>query len=127
MKIERQEAAPAHYAQLIALFVLGLLFALASWLSSLPKSSVFPQWDKIVHTTAGISLAIAFLPHIRKSAAIVFIVFLLAALYEIVEFFIVPIAEYGSWNAYYIDTLVDLIVATVGAWVMLKLIRKYYG
>jgi len=123
MKKEEVGAATSNYAQLIALFVLGLMFALASWLSSLPKDSVFPQWDKVVHAISGIALGVSVLPYGRKTWEIAAFVFVLAFLYEVVEFYVVPISEYGGRNGYLIDVFFDLLVAVLGAWIILKLIE----
>jgi len=123
MKKEVTGSATSNGAQLIALFVLGLMFVLASWLSSLPKGSVFPQWDKVVHAVAGIALGVSVLPYRRKTWEIVAFVFGLAFLYEVVEFYIVPLSEYGGRNSYFVDTFFDLLVAVLGVWIILKLIE----
>lgn len=124
MKTHEPKAAAANYAQLIALFLLGVLFILADWLSSFPPGSLYPQWDTAVHMIAGALLMITFTPYTSSTRSILLAVFSIAVAFEIAEFFTTPLSDYGSTRAYVIDTILDISAAVVGAWAVHKLFFK---
>ncbi|MBI2054768.1 MAG: hypothetical protein HYT39_01570 [Candidatus Sungbacteria bacterium] len=112
--------------QVIALFLLLLLFLLDFWASGLPTGTLFPQWDKAVHTLGGALVAGLFYPYFPRTKVLLFSVFLIGAVFEVIEFLVSATpAEYGGPLWYALDTALDIIVDVAGAWIMLWLIRRF--
>lgn len=123
-----REAVKTSNGQLFGLFLLVLMFSLAFWASGLPEGTLWQQWDKIVHTLSGASLAILFYRYAKSSLHLVLFVFAVGALFEAAEFIVVPFGLYKDIDRYVIDTVLDLIVDTLGAIIMIQLIRlKQHG
>jgi len=121
-----KEVIPATPAEVVGLFLLLACFLLVFLVShySTDLNYPFPHWDKVLHTTAGISLALIFYPHI-KGRQLVFLVFLLGLAFECVEICISPPAMYGGLHPYLIDTIGDLIVDALGAWIVVLGYQRY--
>lgn len=122
---EFKKKIPATPAEVAGLFLLLLCFLAAFWGSQYGSNDrPFPQWDKVVHTVAGASLAIIFWPHV-KGRRLILLVFCIGFIFELVEFFIAPPLFYGGTELYIRDTLLDLIVDTLGAWIVVQAYQRY--
>lgn len=110
--------------QITALLLLTAAFLASFWLSGYSGGGPFPQWDKLVHTIAGAALALLFFPHIPRSRLVPFVL-LVGFVFEIAEFLTGEVSYYGGWRPYLLDTALDLIVDSLGAWIVVRTYRKH--
>lgn len=117
-------SAPFTARHAVALAVLGSSFLFAFWLSGFPQDTLVPQWDKAVHAVAGASLGYIFSPYFRRAWPALLAVLFFGAAFEITEYGAVPIAYYGGYASYFLDTAGDLLADGAGGIMSIVLARK---
>ncbi|MBI4134672.1 MAG: hypothetical protein HY471_00990 [Candidatus Sungbacteria bacterium] len=110
--------------QLIALVVLTAMFGVSFAVSFLPDARWFfdYQLDKIMHGIASGALATLFFPYTKNPWRVILGVSVVGAGFELLEAQFTPIAGYGGRMWYAIDTLLDIVVDTLGAVIAAKLL-----
>ncbi|OHA02072.1 MAG: hypothetical protein A3H71_01700 [Candidatus Sungbacteria bacterium RIFCSPLOWO2_02_FULL_48_13b] len=112
------------WVQLAGLLTIVLDFGVSFWVELAQNGYWFWQYDKILHTIAGIGAAAAFLPYAKRPSEAVIATLFLGIAWEILEIVFIPPVEYGGFGWYLLDTAGDLIVEIIGAFLILWCLKK---